>query len=168
MSNDVTYKQIIHKEVIQPLWNVVKEIRDEVGSIMENRGEELCSASQMTASELVENAVKYGFAIDVAADRGIEFQIDVTDREIMVTVTNRAASEQDLTNLVTHIDAINKSDDPQALYVQRLTELMNAEDAYAGSQLGLYRIAYEGAFSLTYEVADSVITVKAYRKIATS
>ena len=167
MSNDVTYKQVIHKEVIQPLWNVVKEIRDEVGSIMENRGEELCSASQMTASELVENAVKYGFAIDVAADRGIEFQIDVTDREIMVTVTNRAASEQDLTNLVTHIDAINESDDPQSLYVQRLTELMNT-DGQTGSQLGLYRIAYEGAFSLTYEVADSVITVKAYRKIATS
>jgi len=166
MDDPVVYKQTIHKQIIQPLWNVVKEIRNEVGSIMENKGEELCSASQMVASELVENAVKYGLAINQESDMGIEFQFQVNDREIMIEVTNNADSKHDLANVTLHIDQINQSDDPQYLYVRRLTELMES-GGQGGSQLGLYRIAYEGEFSLTYKVEDHVITVKAYRRIVT-
>jgi hypothetical protein len=164
MSNPFVYKQTIHKQIIQPLWNVVKEIRNEVGINMENRGAELRDASQMVASELVENAVKYGLAINHESEMGIEFLFQVNDREIMIEVTNSADSEYDLANVTRHIDAINKSKDPQHLYVKRLTELMDTP-GQKGSQLGLYRIAYEGEFSLSYEVKDKVITVKAYRKI---
>jgi hypothetical protein len=164
MSNPFVYKQTIHKQVIQPLWNVVQEIRNEVRRKMENRGAELRDATQMVASELVENAVKYGLIFDYESDMGIEFLFEVNDREIMIEVTNSADSEYDLANVTRHIDAINKAKDPQQLYVQRLTELMD-NPGQGGSQLGLYRIAYEGEFSLSYEVADKVITVKAYRKI---
>ncbi len=156
---------VAYKVVIRPLWHVVKEVRDKVEAILAHHGEELSYAGKMVASELVENAVKYGVAIDPEAAKGIEFEINVSDADVTIAVTNRTASQKDLANARQHIDAIHRSGDPQQLYVQRLTNLME-NPGQDGSQLGLYRIAYEGGFDLAYELADDIITIRARRKIA--
>jgi hypothetical protein len=44
----------------RPMWPNVRKIRHEVGIALERCPAELRSAAMMTASELVENAIKYG------------------------------------------------------------------------------------------------------------
>jgi hypothetical protein len=62
-----------------------------------------------------------------------------------------------------HIDEIRNSDDPAELYTRRLQELMD-NTVKGKTQLGLYRIAYEGEFSLSYRIDNSRLTIIAERK----
>ena len=163
MADPTIYRKTIHKQIIQPLWENVQEIRDEVGTKIGDIGDEYRDAAQMVASELVENAVKYGLTVNSESDVGIEFLLQVNDYEIIIKVTNCVESEHDLVNVKRHIDAVNATEDPQQLYIQRLSELMENEGKGI-SQLGLFRIAYEGGFSLSYKIVDKDLTVKAYRR----
>ena len=114
---------------------------------------------------LLENAVKYGIAIDPEAQRGIEVEIAVNDG-ITITVTNRGNSDH-ITNALNHIDKLQKTGDPKRLYMQRIGELIEGQEQEESCQLGLFRIAYEGQFELTYDVVeDNLITIKAHREIA--
>ncbi len=161
MGSPCTYRQ-----TIDPAWSVVEEIREEVAAIMEPSGEELSYASKMVASELVENAVKYGL-IDPQTGKGITFDLVAGEKDITIAVTNRPASEEHLANVRKHIEAIAEAGDAQQLYIQRLTMLME-HPADEGSQLGLYRIAYEGGFDLNYQLANDVLTIKARRDLSPS
>ncbi len=156
-------KPVRYKQTIQPLWSIVRQVRDKVEAILAPAGEEISYACKMVASELVENAVKYGITGDGQGVNGIEFELSMVDREIVITVKNRVASEDHLKNARNHIDVINASGDPQQLYVERLKVLVEEPGGRGASQLGLYRIAYEGGFDLAYVVAGDVLTVIATR-----
>ena len=45
---------------LAPMWPNVREIRERVGSALQECPPQLRSAAVMTSSELVENAIKYG------------------------------------------------------------------------------------------------------------
>lgn len=150
------------KYYIDPLWDTVKKIRDEVEAILIDMGKEITDASKMTASELIENAVKYGCSIEDGT--GIQFELIVEDGQIQIVVKNKILSQDDFENVRSHIDNVNASTNPQDLYLNRLMMLME-NTKIAKSQLGLYRIAYEGEFKLTYDYTDSILTVTATRNV---
>ena len=51
-----------------------------------------------------------------------------------------------------------------ALYIGRLREMLT-EASMGASQLGLYRIAYEGQFAMEYSFEDGVLEVVASRNL---
>ena len=105
---------------IDSSWSIIKVIRNRVEALVMDKDPELAAACKMTASELVENAVKYGIINDF-----------------------------DFENVKKHIDDIRETDNPHDLYLKRLEILMKQKNVRQ-SQLGLYRIAYEGEFHLAY------------------
>jgi hypothetical protein len=155
-------KSVNFKYAIGSMWDTVKQVRDRVDSIVKKIDDDLSYASKMTASELIENAVKYGCGIHEG--EGIAFELEVTTDEILIKTVNRIINQEDYLIVKSHIDKISATDNPEALYISRLMELM--ENSKPGqSQLGLYRIAYEGEFMLKYELKDDILTVIATRKI---
>ena len=122
--------------------------------------EDVVDATVMCAAELVENAVKYGN--DTDGVNTVLFDVSVKDGVVCVSVSNSVRDQRDLDSLRFHIDQIKKSSDPSQLYIGRLRDLI--ENPKGGiSQLGLYRIAYEGEFSLDYRYENHVIKVVAFR-----
>ncbi len=145
-------------------WSIVKHIRDNIESIVEAKDPDLADACKMTASELVENAVKYGCS--AGKTRGIEFHFSINSTEARIVVSNGIIHHSDVENVKFHIDAINASESPQDLYIQRLNTLLENPELNQ-SQLGLYRIAFEGEFCLSYEHDEqlNVLTITATKQI---
>ncbi len=148
---------------LDPLWDIVKRVRDKVENVLAAYSDELRDASKMTASELMENAVKYGTAVQQG--KGISFEFTATEEKITIVVTNRLLNQEDGEEAKRHIDVIHATENPEALYIQRLQALM--EDlSLQKTELGLYRIAYEGQFMLSYACCDhDVISIKAVRTV---
>ncbi len=148
---------------LTPLWDGIKQIRNKIGVLLDRYPDDVRDASKMTASELMENAVKYGTSID--QDTGISFELTATDRLVTITVTNRLLNTQDGEDAIQHIDIIKASENPETLYLQRLQVLMDDMSLHK-TQLGLYRIAYEGQFCLSYTCDHHLISITAVRPIA--
>jgi hypothetical protein len=144
-------------------WSIVKLIRDKVAALVESQSEELAYACKMTSSELVENAVKYGCSID--NKKGIEFSFALSDNQAQIKVANGVINKTDFENVKAHISEIKSADKPQELYIKRLNTLLEKPELNQ-SQLGLYRIAFEGEFILEYNFDDktNVLTVTATKK----
>ncbi len=157
MENDIFFNYTIN-----PGWDIVKQIREKVELSVSEKNEDLAYASKMTASELIENAVKYGCPVD--NQEGIAFNLNMNNNQITIKVSNGVRYQTDYQKVIENIDKINDTDNHQELYIQRLSELME-NDKPGQSQLGLYRIAFEGEFNLAYEYKDEVLTVTATRNI---
>lgn len=154
--------EIVINHSLQSTWEVLRSVREEINEALGGADQDLIDAIVMTASELIENAIKYGKK--TPRNEGVEFQMTMGDGSVVVKVSNGIITEKDFENVKDHIERIRESDDPSRLYVNRLMELMeNAEPGV--SQLGLYRIAYEGEFSIDYERNKDVLIIKASRKI---
>jgi hypothetical protein len=158
-------EQIIHLSYqIDPIWDIVKQIREQVVSALAAYSEDLRQASQMTASELMENAVKYGTRISDAG--GIDFELTATALQIMIVVSNRILAQEDYHEVQRHIDLLNAPGaNPEALYLNRLQALMTAEHSGEKTQLGLFRIVYEGQFTLHYHFEQEILTIRAIREL---
>ncbi|MCP4400807.1 MAG: hypothetical protein GY801_26330 [bacterium] len=146
-----------------PLWDGIRRIRNTVDEALDRYPDEVRNASKMTASELMENAAKYGTSID--QDTGISFELTATDRLVTITVTNRLLNEQDGEDAIQHLDIIKASENSETLYLRRLQVLMD-DMSLQKTQLGLYRIAYEGQFHLSYTCDHHLISITAVRSIA--
>lgn len=160
MEND----QVTINLKITPTWSLIKEVQAKAEKFMTEKGksQEVIEAAIMCATELIENAVKYGS--EKPDGSTIDFDLRATDDIISVTVTNGYHDERDLRNVIDHIEKIKASDDPSVLYIERLQQLL--ENPKPGvSQLGLYRIAYEGGFNLDYKHKDKLLTVVAEKAI---
>ena len=145
-----------------PTWSILKEVQDKTEQFMKNKNtkSEIIDATVMCASELVENAIKYGSS--VSGKNIITFDLSTIDDRVCIDVSNGIKDENDAFNVKTHIENLKKTNDPGSLYTERLRELM--ENPKPGvSQLGLYRIAYEGEFKLDYIYQNDKLTVKAER-----
>jgi len=145
---------------VDVMWDTVKKIRQQVNDMLAEKSEEIRYASKMTASELIENAIKFG--LTGGDQNGIEFELNLVAGTISVQVSNQIINHEDYQTLKTIIEQIRDCEDPQQLYVARLMELMeNPKPAKA--QLGLYRIAYEGQFKLDYALTGDMLTITATR-----
>ena len=157
MSNDVKISLSI-----TPTWSILKDVREKTEKFVKSKGvaPEIIEATIMCASELVENAIKYGS--DQPDNCNINFDLRAENNKIIVQVSNGIKEQKDVNSVVEHITKISNSDDPSKLYTERLMELM--ENPKPGiSQLGLYRISYEGQFILDSKVSDSMLTIIAER-----
>ncbi|OHD05402.1 MAG: hypothetical protein A2086_13660 [Spirochaetes bacterium GWD1_27_9] len=91
----------------------------------------------MSASELLENAVKY------SSKDGIRTQIRKFEgsHQIELVVFN-SLKKEDATKVLAYIEEINNAPDPFLFYVTKMKESVKRNDGKAG--LGLARIKHEG------------------------
>lgn len=146
---------------LRTMWSEVQAVRDRVQSLLAELPEDVREATVMTASELVENAIKYGESVPAAPNATVS--LDRDGDLIRVVVRNGAASEATVGELRHHVERLAAAPDRMALYVERLRELMTSGGG--GSKLGLYRIGCEGGFDLRCDYADRVVTVTATRRV---
>jgi len=146
---------------IQPVWQLVRSIRQSVDDALEGHSSALRVAAVMTASELVENAIKYGDA--AASQAAVRFVLGVGSRLLRIQVVNASTNRASVDELLARVDEIERSADKEALYLQRVTQgLSRPGDS---GNLGLYRIAFEGGFALDCSYEEGTVTVSATREI---
>ncbi len=146
---------------LRTMWSEVQDVRDKVEALLADLPPEAREATVMTASELVENAIKYGESVPAAPNATVSLHRD--GDVVRVVVRNGAASEAGARDLLAHIERLSAADDRMALYLARLRELMTSPGG--SSRLGIYRIGCEGGFDLAGDYTDRVITVTATRRI---
>lgn len=159
--NDVVTRALIETK-IQPIWHLVRAIRQQVGDALSEYSPELRTAATITASELVENAIKYGDS--VVAATAIHFSVVVCGTEICLRVSNGATNRSGVTELLTRVNEIRETPDKEALYLRRLEQLM--QNPGENGKLGLYRMAFEGQFELAGTFENDVVTMTATRRLA--
>lgn len=146
---------------IEPAWSTIRTIREEVGQLLEKLPSEPRSATMMTASELLENAVKYGERVPGAPR--IVFSLSALEDRIRIQVVNGSTELDCVQELKERIEEVTRAEDKTALYVRRLQELI--ANPNQNCKLGIYRIGVEGGFDLAYDYVDSMVTVVASRRI---
>jgi len=115
----------------------------------------------MVAAELAENVVKYG---ESSSEDGYgHVELDVTADSVIIRSRNGVRAERAAV-VAGIIDRIASADDPLELYADRMRAIL--EDPQETSQLGLYRIASEGEFALTYQYEDSILVITATRSLS--
>jgi hypothetical protein len=149
---------------IEPVWSRMRNIIDEIEKTLHEKNIAIADLAVTAASELMENAVKYGETNKNEQNDEIDFDMDIQDKKIRISVSNYAVNRENIDNVVMHINEIQKSNDPAELYTRRLQELMD-NTVKGNTQLGLYRIAYEGEFSLSYKLEKNRLTIIAEREL---
>jgi hypothetical protein len=143
-----------------PMWPNVREIRQRVGTALEDAPAPLRSAAIMTSSELVENAIKYGESVPGA--QSVTFLLEATAEQMYIRVINGSTNAAGVAELARRVQELARADDKQALYLARLEELLAHADE--SGKLGIYRIGFEGGFDLQLDYTNEVVTVTATRK----
>jgi hypothetical protein len=144
---------------LEPMWPTVREIRQRVGSALQDCPDHVRSAAIMTSSELVENAIKYGESVPGA--KAATFVLDATAESVSIRVVNGSTNRLGVAELERRVRELRQSADKQALYLARVEELL-ADDEENGN-LGIYRIGFEGGFELELDYTNQVVTVTATR-----
>lgn len=149
---------------MRPIWERIDKLSGDIEAFMGGYDDETVYDVRMAAVELVENAVKYGYARE-AKD---EIQIDVALRRgvVEIEVANWVFEDAHLARLRETIARIGAAADPKALYVSRLESLMKEDAGRTGSQLGLARIAYVGGFALELRESEGKrVAVRATKRV---
>jgi hypothetical protein len=143
-----------------PMWPNVRKTRQEVATALEAYGPGVRNAAVMTASELVENAIKYGESVPGAET--VKFVLEATPALCRIQVSNGSTNATGVAELSRRVQELARAKDKQALYMARLEELLaHAEES---GKLGVYRIGFEGGFELECDYTNHVVTVTATRK----
>ncbi len=143
------------------VWQFVREVRQRLAEALADQSEELRDSAMMVASELVENAIKYGEAVPGATQATIELFID--SGRVTIEVKNGLTNPLDAQVVAEQIARLRAAEDPAALYVERLRELLESPDIRG--KLGLCRIALEAGFDLSCTYDDQILTISASRGI---
>ncbi len=101
----------------------------------------------MSASELLENAVKYS----ANSETYMYVTVNHESSKVSVKVSNNASPEA-IHSLKNVFDRINKGE-PLEAYVSQMKEAATRSDGK--SQLGLVRIRYEAGAELSLEIQDN-------------
>lgn len=144
------------------VWHFVREIRKHLGESLADQPAELREASVMVASELVENAIKYGDSVPGARIATIELFVD--SEQVRIVVTNGISSADRALEVAAMLDRIADAPDPTVLYVERLQVLL--ENPNIKGKLGFLRIGLEAGFELASSYSDGILTITAIRGIS--
>ena len=147
---------------IEPTWDNVKKINDEIADLLPLKNKELIESVKMVATELIENAVKYCEPTQDTPDIVIELIINKDN--IILKVSNGVKTNSNTHALIDNIEIINTSDNHTTLYINRIKEISENKNMNKCG-LGLYRIAYEGSFNLEYLYSNNKVTIIAGRKL---
>jgi hypothetical protein len=143
-------------------WGFSREIRRIVEEELREFSDALRYTASMVASELVGNAIKYSDWNPSAPQA--TFSLAVTPQEVSIAVANCVKTEQHFAEVKKRIDQLTQAENKEEFYLARLQELLSGSTT--GSQLGIYRIGYEGEFDLSYTYADDVLTIIATRGLS--
>ncbi len=146
---------------IQPIWATVRVIRCKLNAKLASYPNRVRYATAMVASELLENAIKYGESIPNL--ERITFSFMIRDGVCRIVVANGSNSQKNIGRLKAMIAEVNAADDKSALYTRRLQQLLENPSDHSG--LGIYRIGFEGDFELACEANDGIVTVVATRSV---
>lgn len=142
-------------------WEGIRRIRQELGLLLEGYSPELRAATMMAATELLENAVKYGDA--VAQSPQVEFELSLDPGVIQLKATNGCTAAEKVERLRSILDDLVAASDPEVLYLERIRQRSASVSGVPDSGLGLYRIAVEGGFDLAVTYTVGVVSVLASR-----
>jgi hypothetical protein len=134
---------------VSPDWASLERLHHAVMSALSAALAEpdLCLTVGMVASELVENAVKYGaWSTPCAASLEVRRRSAVGGDVIEVEVSS-PASRRDLEAVTRCIDWIQAFPSTRDAFTARLRSLAG-DDAWQGGGLGLLRVAHEGGCEL--------------------
>jgi len=153
---------------ISPVWEEIELVREKVNIFLtENKfKKETVYAVLMTASELTENAVKYG-ADNPQKDK-IKISVDILPKEIIIEVKNKIKPEnrKEMKMLDETIQWIRGFQDHFEAYLDKLKHVSTKKLAEGESGLGLVRIAYEGRSILDFYVNENnILAMSAVYKI---
>lgn len=140
-------------------WRFIKTIRSLVEDALRHQDDSVRHAGAMVASELVGNAIKFSGS----SAPGPTFLLRVAPERIEIAVSNVVRHVEQLAQVTQRIDQLASAANKQVFYLARLHELLAG--ASQGSQLGLYRIGYEGEFELGYSYSGGTLTVRALRTL---
>lgn len=147
-----------------PEWERIDTVRRSTKEFLADHhlGEDDTDAVVMIASELAENAIKYGNFKD---DETIKFSVELADRKITVEVENKIDREENAhwKNLDKTIQWIRGFQTPFQAYIERLRQVSTSKSDESG--LGLVRIAYEGQGILDFFInrSDEVAVSAVYQ-----
>src|SRR5690348_7731323 len=105
---------------VPSMWDLVASVRQQVAAYLRDLDPELQDAAAMAASELVENAIKYGVP-GVSGHGGGELQVERTANELRVRIQSGAQNAAAAHEVMQRILELQRSSDPNALYRQRLS-----------------------------------------------
>jgi len=139
--------------IFGPRWTYIATVRSFLQSflsitLVDNKWADVIS---MSASELLENAVKY------ASEEGTKIQIEHRKEEnkLYLNVENFSVLE-DIEILKKEIDVINEGD-PQEMYLKKMQEAAFRTDGK--SQLGLARIRYESNAIIRLKTENNLVKI---------
>jgi hypothetical protein len=135
------------------------KVRSRVRELLVDLPADVRDAAVMTASELVENAMKYGATLPEMNSGALV--VDLDQSALTITVENGALPGEPVQSLQRSIDRINSSWNRETLYLARLQEIFDDPDAKG--KLGLLRIAFEGRFDIRCTYAEPIVTITAKR-----
>ena len=147
--------------IVPHAWHHIRQIRQRVAETLRDCDGAFRDAAIMTASELMENAVKYGE--HVAHAKEIVFSLGIHGDRIVIQVKNGAWNVDGVRELQARVRELATTADKGALYMARLEELL-AMPTESG-KLGIYRIGFEGQFDLECQYEDEIVTMTARRTL---
>ena len=112
---------------IPQTWEFVAYVRKEVSHYFGGKiSDEIMESIVMSASELTENAIKFGVDVNDGKKANIEF--DLVDNELYLQVTSGFKDHANVDKVTQLIDRINQSDDLEAIYYDRLKEILETSN----------------------------------------
>lgn len=155
-------KNFTYKVTFKPNWNYINKIRKKTFYKFKRYDMTFAEETKLVASELCENAVKYSKSN--SNNNIIKFELNRINDKIKISVYSNFVLNDDINKLKEEIDKINRSEEPEKLYTERLLFLI--ENINIGqSQLGLYRIIYETKYKLSYKILGNILAVIAERDL---
>ena len=145
---------------IKPEYKAISEVKGHFSDKLIAEGIPFSYDIEMGFTELMENAIKYSQETPDYND--INVKITLNNRILDITLSNYVKTEDDLRSLSTIINRINEYGKSENLYLDRINEIIS-QDGIGKSQLGLYRIAYEAEFAISWEKTNNnqiAITIK--------
>jgi len=151
---------------ISPLWGKIPEITSKIESNMKEFSQGQIDFTIMAATELLENAIKYGIPNHNQDKIGFEFNLQNDSINIIVK-SGINSEDKNFIQFTRIIDKINSTEqvNRKLLYIQRIMEIME-NPAVPGSYLGLYRIVSEGDFDLNYNIINgNILEIAANKRV---
>ena len=145
---------------IKPEYKAISEVKALFSDKLVAEGIPFSYDIEMGFTELMENSIKYSQETPDYNDINVKITLD--NRILDITLSNYVKTEDDLRSLSTIINRINEYGKSENLYLDRINEIIS-QDGIGKSQLGLYRIAYEAEFDISYDMIDNkkiTITIK--------
>jgi len=125
----------------------IEEIKGNIISNIKLEDPHLLHQVEMTISELLENAIKY------SDNKEIEVLFEYNEH-IKILISNYVSKKTHINNIINIIEKIKHIHRNDNLYLKRIEEIIK-RDKHGESQMGLYRIFYEGEFNLDYYFDNS-------------